>query len=94
MNRVKHTLVVGALLALITVSGCASAQRRCDARVTCCFKQQAPVKSQETEKTSEHMVFRELFFPSDEVRAARLRFAAAVIVVAAEIGFEVYKAQR
>ena len=93
MNRVGYAFVVGVLLAL-TVSGCASVQTRCERRVTCCFKQQAPPEPQDTEKTSEHAVLREIFFPSDEVRAARLRFAAAVIVVAAEIGFEVYKAQR
>lgn len=93
MNGLRILFLVGALLAL-TVSGCASAQRCCERRVTCCFKQQAPADSEDVEKLSEHTVLREIFFPSDEVRAARLRFAAAIIVVAAEIGIEIYKAQR
>jgi hypothetical protein len=36
-------------------------------------------------------VWQQMFAPSDEVRAARLRLTAAIIVVAGEIVFEIIK---
>ncbi len=86
--KVASTMVL--ILFLGLSSGCASQQRRAEATIspqcrTLATESQAPGAPLESLREA-------LFCPTDEVRAARLRLAAAVIVVAGEIVLEIIKA--
>ena len=85
--------------ALLLASGCASSPKREGCRWNCGFAPHARVSSVEESDGCENnahepSALHAIFHPSDEVRAARLKLAAAVIVVAAEVAIEVAKAQR
>ena len=87
----RVALICLATLGLLA-SGCASHQRRAPICELGCQKTQlAPVIVQPCEPCANPFWQQVFAPPSDEVRAARLRLAAAIVVVAGEIVFEIIR---
>jgi len=84
--RVRSAIVVAVVAALLSV-GCATHQR-------CVCPPIVEVRQLKGFETPDQAIWRVFEPPTDEVRAARLKFAAAVVIVAGEVAFEIIKAQR
>lgn len=86
----RVALLVLAMIGLLS-SGCASQQRRAPLCEMGFLKTHPPQTEVQPCEPCSPTVWQQMFAPSDEVRAARLRLAAAIIVVAGEIVFEIIK---
>ena len=90
MEVIMRVAVLFTVLAFVLTSvGCASHQR-CE-QFELCYKVQAPPIQSVSERI-EQPIWQELFSPSNEVRAARLRLLAAIVLIGGEIALEVIKA--
>lgn len=88
----RVALLVLALFGVFS-SGCAS--RQGCVRYEPCFGTSVPAPRAQAPLPPEQESFWRLFCaPSDDVRAARLKLAAAIILISGEVALEIIKAQR
>ena len=86
----KTVVLFLAVLVSVLLSGC-SHHREC-VHTELCYKVQAPPADYCAPEVASPSMWQAIFEPTPEIRSARLKLAAAVVLIAGEIALEVIKA--